>query len=102
MTSLHFCSRRFARNRGATDWGCAFLQRKVRGKSGNDRLALRDLDALGLPGQEIANTLRPPVSIRLLELLDSDSRRSYPMAVLGYTYCMERLAILYGDEETDE
>jgi hypothetical protein len=79
----------------------AFLQLKVREESGHDRLALRDLDALGLPGQEIANTLRPPVSIRLLELLDSYSRRSYPMAVLGYTYCMERLAILYGDEDID-
>jgi hypothetical protein len=77
----------------------SFLELKVREESGHDRLALRDLAALRLPARRIVETLRPPVSIRLLELLDSYSKRPYPIAVLGYTYCMERLAILYGKKE---
>jgi hypothetical protein len=76
-----------------------FLELKAREETGHDRLALRDLAALGLPAERIVQTLRPPVSIRLLELLDSYSRRSYPMAVLGYAYCMERLAIFHGEKD---
>ena len=77
----------------------AFLELKVREESGHDRLALRNLAALGVSAERTVDILRPPVSIRLLEQLDSYSKRSYPMAVLGYTYCMERLAIFYGEKE---
>jgi hypothetical protein len=77
----------------------AFLELKVREETGHDRLALRDLAALGLPARKVVETLRPPVSIRLVAHLDSYSRQPYPMAVLGYTYCMERLAIFYGEKD---
>jgi Iron-containing redox enzyme len=77
----------------------AFLELKVREESGHDRLALRDLTALGLPALTVVEILRPPVSIRLLAHLESYCQRPYPMAVLGYTYCMERLAILYGEKD---
>jgi hypothetical protein len=77
----------------------AFLQLKVEEESGHDCLALRDLTSLGLPAERVVQTLRPPVSMRLLALLDSYSKRPYPIAVLGYTYCMERLAIFYGERE---
>jgi hypothetical protein len=77
----------------------AFLELKVREESGHDRLALRDLTALGLPARTVVEILRPPVSIRLLAHLESYCQRPYPMAVLGYTYCMERLAILYGEKD---
>jgi hypothetical protein len=79
----------------------AFLERKVSEEAGHDDLALQDLTALGLPAQRIVEVLRPPVSIRLLELLDSYSNASYPIAVLGYTFCMERLAIFYGQKDID-
>ncbi len=77
----------------------AFLELKVREESGHDRLALRDLNALGLPAKRVVEILRPPVSIRLIELLDSYSKLSHPMPVLGYTFCMERLAAFYGENE---
>lgn len=77
----------------------AFLELKVREESGHDRLALRDLTALGLPARKVVEILRPPVSIRLLEHLESYSKRPYPISVLGYTYCMERLAIFYGEKD---
>src|SRR5262245_16169368 len=77
----------------------AFLELKVREESGHDRLPLRDLAALGLPARQVVEILRPPVSLRLLAHLGSYSARPYPMAVLGYTYCMERLAIFYGEKD---
>jgi hypothetical protein len=77
----------------------AFLELKVSEEAGHDHLALQDLTALGLPAERIVEVLRPPVSLQLLGLLDDYSRTSYPIAVLGYTFCMERLAIFYGEEE---
>jgi len=77
----------------------AFLELKVCEEAGHDHLALQDLAALGLPAERTVEVLRPPVSGRLLELLDSYSKRAYPIAVLGYTFCMERLAIFYGEKD---
>jgi hypothetical protein len=79
----------------------AFLELKAREESGHYRSALRDLAALGLPAQEVVKVLRPPVSLRLRRLLASYSKRRYPIATLGYTYCMERLAIFYGEREIE-
>jgi hypothetical protein len=63
-----------------------FLDLKVSEETGHEHLALQDLAALGLPAERIVEVLRPPASLRLLKLLDSYSRGSYPIEVLGYTF----------------
>jgi hypothetical protein len=62
-------------------------------ESGHDTLALMDLAALGLPAQEFVARLRPKNSLALVELFTRFADSDAPIAVLGYAYALERMAL---------
>lgn len=62
-------------------------------ESGHDTLALMDLAALGLPAQEFVARLRPESSLALVELFTRFADSEEPIAVLGYAYVLERMAL---------
>jgi len=62
-------------------------------ESGHDRLALMDLAALGLPAREFVARLRPKASLALVELFTRLADSDAPIAVLGYAYALERMAL---------
>lgn len=62
-------------------------------ESGHDTLALKDIAALGLPAQEFVARLRPKNSLALVELFTRFADSDAPIAVLGYAYALERMAL---------
>ncbi len=62
-------------------------------ESGHDTLALMDLAALGLPAQEFVAHLQPRSSLALVELFTRFADSDAPIAVLGYAYALERMAL---------
>lgn len=62
-------------------------------ETGHDALALLDLAALGLPAQEFVARLRPINALALVELFTRLADSEQPIAVLGYAYALERLAL---------
>lgn len=77
----------------------AYLEERAREETGHDRLALKDLRALGLPAERLVANFIPegikPLCKRFDELVVVD----YPMGCVGYSYCLERIAAL--KQETD-
>jgi hypothetical protein len=69
-----------------------YLEMRAREETGHERLALRDLDALGLPAKQIvANCI--PVGIKpLCDLFDDFCVQDYPIGSIGFAYCSERIA----------
>lgn len=68
-------------------------------ESGHDTLALMDLAALGLPAREFVARVRPQSSLALVELFTRFANSGEPIAVLGYAYALERMA-LFNTAET--
>lgn len=62
-------------------------------ESGHDELALRDLTALGLRAEALVAEVQPPRSLQLVALFHSLAEGPEPVAVLGYVYALERLAL---------
>jgi hypothetical protein len=62
-------------------------------ESGHDTLALKDIAALGLPAQEFVAHLQPKSSLALVELFTRFADSDAPIAVLGYAYALERMAL---------
>jgi hypothetical protein len=62
-------------------------------ESGHDTLALKDIAALGLPAQEFVARLQPKSSLVLVELFTRFADSDAPIAVLGYAYALERMAL---------
>lgn len=79
----------------------AFAERKLREETGHDQLALKDLEALGLPARRLVEIIRPPTSLALVEHIDQISRREDPVGGLGYQYVLERLALLVDQAHID-
>jgi hypothetical protein len=77
----------------------AYLEERAREETGHDRLALKDLRALGVPGERlVANFI--PVGIKpLCKRFDDLCAEDYPIGCIGYSYCLERIAAL--KEKTD-
>jgi len=73
-----------------------FLERKARHESGHDQLALQDLRELGLPADRLVEELRPGTALALLQFFETSAQGDNPAGCLGYTYCLERLALLRG------
>ena len=70
---------------------------KVREEAGHDRLALRDLAALGYDSVRVAEILAPPTAAALVRyfearVLEDDD----PVGCVGYAYALERLALERG------
>lgn len=62
-------------------------------ESGHDTLALNDLKALGLPAQDFVDRLRPNGSLANVALFKRYADSTQPIAVLGYAYALERMAL---------
>jgi hypothetical protein len=77
----------------------AYLEERAREETGHDRLALKDLRALGAPGDRLVANFMPEGIKPLCDRFDELCVQDYPMGCIGYSYCLERIAAL--KQETD-
>ena len=77
----------------------AYLEERAREETGHDRLALKDLRALGVPGERLVANYIPDGIKPLCERFDDLCAQGYPIGCIGYSYCLERIAAL--KEKTD-
>ena len=77
----------------------AYLEERARQETGHDRLALKDLRALGVPGERLVANFIPEGIKPLCKRFDDLCVQHYPMGCIGYSYCLERIAAL--KQETD-
>jgi pyrroloquinoline quinone (PQQ) biosynthesis protein C len=72
----------------------AYLEERALEETGHDRLALKDLHALGVPGERLVANFIPEGIKPLCERFDDLCAQDYPMGCIGYSYCLERIAAL--------
>lgn len=72
----------------------AYLEERAREETGHDRLALKDLRALGVPGERLVANFVPEGIKPLCKRFDDLCVRDYPIGCIGYSYCLERIAAL--------
>lgn len=72
----------------------AYLEVRAREETGHDRLALKDLRALGVPGERLVGNFIPEGIKPLCKRFDDLCVEDYPMGCVGYSYCLERIAAL--------
>jgi hypothetical protein len=72
----------------------AYLEVRAREETGHDRLALKDLGALGVPGERLVANLMPEGIGPLCKHFDALCAEDYPVGCIGYSYCLERIAAL--------
>jgi len=72
----------------------AYLEERAREETGHDRLALKDLHALGVPGERLVANFIPEGIKPLCERFDALCAEHYPIGCIGYSYCLERIAAL--------
>ena len=77
----------------------AYLEVRAREETGHDRLALKDLRALGVPGERLVANFIPDGIKPLCKRFDDLCAQDYPIGCIGYSYCLERIAAL--KQETD-
>jgi hypothetical protein len=81
----------------------AYLEERAREETGHDRLALKDLRALGVPAAErlVANFV--PEGIKpLCKRFDELCVQDYPIGCIGYSYCLERIAALKQEADIEK
>jgi hypothetical protein len=72
----------------------AYLEVRAREETGHDRLALKDLRALGVPGDKLVANYIPEGIKPLCKRFDDLCAEDYPIGCIGYSYCLERTAAL--------
>jgi pyrroloquinoline quinone (PQQ) biosynthesis protein C len=72
----------------------AYLEERAREETGHDRLALKDLRALGVPGEQLVANFIPEGIKALCKRFDDLCVEDYPIGCIGYSYCLERIAAL--------
>ncbi|HET7848271.1 MAG TPA: hypothetical protein VFL51_04325 [Pseudolabrys sp.] len=72
----------------------AYLEDRAREETGHDRLALKDLRALGVPGERLVASFMPDGIKPLCKRFDDLCAEDYPIGSIGYSYCLERIAAL--------
>ena len=72
----------------------AYLEERAREETGHDRLALKDLRALGLPAERLVANFIPEGIKPLCQRFDDLCAQDYPIGCIGYSYCLERIAAL--------
>src|SRR5580698_4897724 len=72
----------------------AYLEERAREETGHDRLALKDLRALGVPGELLVASFIPEGIRPLCDRFDDLCAEDYPIGCIGYSYCLERIAAL--------
>ena len=72
----------------------AYLEERAREETGHDRLALKDLRALGVSGERLVANFIPEGIKPLCKRFDDLCVQDYPIGCIGYSYCLERIAAL--------
>jgi hypothetical protein len=72
----------------------AYLEERALEETGHDRLALKDLHALGLPAERLVANFFPEGIKPLCKRFDDLCVEDYPIGCIGYSYCLERIAAL--------
>jgi hypothetical protein len=72
----------------------AYLEERAREETGHDRLALKDLRALGMPAERLVANFIPEGIKPLCKRFDDLCAEDYPIGSIGYSYCLERIAAL--------
>src|SRR3954468_18312710 len=72
----------------------AYLEERAREETGHDRLALKDLRALGVPAERLVVKFIPEGIKPLCKRFDDLCVQDYPIGCIGYSYCLERIAAL--------
>jgi hypothetical protein len=72
----------------------AYLEERAREETGHDRLALKDLRALGVPGELLVASFIPEGIRPLCDRFDDLCAEDYPIGCIGFSYCLERTAAL--------
>ena len=80
----------------------AYLEERAREETGHDRLALKDLHALGVPGERLVANFIPEGIKPLCERFDELCAQDYPIGCIGYSYCLERIAALKQKSDIDK
>jgi hypothetical protein len=80
----------------------AYLEERAREETGHDRLALKDLHALGVPGERLVANFVPEGIKPLCERFDELCALDYPIGCIGYSYCLERIAALKQRSDIDK
>jgi pyrroloquinoline quinone (PQQ) biosynthesis protein C len=80
----------------------AYLEERAREETGHDRLALKDLRALGLPAERLVANFMPEGIKPLCERFDELCVQDYPIGCIGYSYCLERIAALKQKTDIDK
>jgi len=77
----------------------AYLEERAREETGHDRLALKDLRALGVPGERLVANFVPEGIKPLCKRFDNLCAEDYPIGCIGYSYCLERIAALKQEDD---
>jgi hypothetical protein len=79
----------------------AYLEDRACEETGHDRLALKDLHSLGVPGEQLVANFIPEGIKPLCERFDDLCAEDYPIGCIGYSYCLERIAALKQKSDID-
>jgi len=80
----------------------AYLEERAREETGHDRLALKDLRALGVPGERLVASFIPEGIKPLCKRFDDLCVQDYPIGCIGYSYCLERIAALKQEADIEK
>jgi hypothetical protein len=80
----------------------AYLEERAREETGHDRLALKDLRALGVPGERLVANFIPEGIKPLCKRFDDLCAQDYPIGCIGYSYCLERIAALKQEADIEK
>jgi hypothetical protein len=80
----------------------AYLEERAREETGHDRLALKDLRALGLPAERLVANYIPEGIKPLCKRFDELCADDYPVGCIGYSYCLERIAALKQKDDIEK
>lgn len=78
-----------------------YLEDRAREETGHDRLALKDLRALGVPAERLVASFIPEGIKPLCERFDDLCAQDYPIGCIGYAYCLERISALKQQADID-
>lgn len=71
----------------------AVARKKAEEEEGHSELAYRDLEGLGLPAAQVVRIVEPPSANAFAEQFRSYVESSAPIALFGFSYCLERMAV---------
>jgi hypothetical protein len=80
----------------------AYLEERAREETGHDRLALKDLRALGVSGERLVANFIPEGIKPLCKRFDDLCVQDYPIGCIGYSYCLERIAALKQESDIEK